>query len=85
MYCLIGPNDVTTSPFIRPLRAIPLSFISLTYRLDGLSQEFNETFLLELDLDVDDSNFFPDSSEFSDITIGRLNGTIIDQDGELKD
>jgi hypothetical protein len=56
--------------------------ITLTYILDGVSQELDETFSIEYDLDVNNSNFFPHSSESPDITIGHLNGTIIDQDSE---
>jgi hypothetical protein len=77
----VGPGDVTTSAQIRPVRAIPLSRITLTYRLDGLSQELNETFSLEVALDVDNRAFFPNS----DVTISCFNGTIIDQDSELRD
>jgi hypothetical protein len=78
---IIGPTDVTTFAQIRTVRNIPLSQITLNYRLDGVSQELNETFSIELgNLDVSDSNFFPDSS---DVTIGHLNGTIIDQDSEF--
>jgi hypothetical protein len=78
----IGANDVTTFLQIRTIQAVPLSTIAITYRIDGVSQELNETFSIECDLDANNSNFFPDSSENPDITIGHLNGTIIDQDSE---
>jgi hypothetical protein len=75
-------NDITSSTQIRPIRNIPLLQITLTYRLDGISQEFNETFSIEFDLTPGNSNFFPERSVFSDVTIEQFNGIIIDQDSE---
>jgi hypothetical protein len=82
LYMYVGVNDITASPQIRLLRVIPLSAISFTYRLDGVAQESNETFSIEYELNANNRDFFPDDSVFSDITIGHLNGTIIDIDSE---
>jgi hypothetical protein len=54
----------------------------LRFKLDGVAQESNETFSIEYELDANNRIFFPDNSVSSDITIGRLNGTIIDKDSE---
>ena len=78
-----GRSDFTASTQIRPIRLIPISRITITYRLDGVSQELNETFSIEFgNLDVNNSDLFPHPSEFPDIMIGHLNGTIIDRDSE---
>ena len=78
-----GPSDITAFTQIRPVRPLPLSQISLTFRLDGVAQEFNETFSIEFEnFNADNSSFFPLPSQFPDITIGHLNGTIVDQDRE---
>jgi hypothetical protein len=78
----VGASDITSSAQIRPVHAIPLSQITLTYRLDGVSQEFNETFSIEFSLTPDNRAFFPDRSMFSDVTIEQFNGIIIDRDSE---
>jgi hypothetical protein len=80
----IGPNDVTAFTQVRLVRVIPLVSVSLTFRLDGISQENNETFSLEYDIDLDDRDFFPERSVFSDVTIKQFDGIIIDQDSELR-
>jgi hypothetical protein len=76
----VGPNDITSLTQIRLVRGITLAQITLTYRLDGVSQEFNEAFSLEFNLTQDNRNFFPDSN----VTIEKFNGTIIDRDSELR-
>jgi hypothetical protein len=77
-----GANDIISSAQIRPVRAIPLSQITLTYRLDGVSQEFNGTFSIEFNLTPDNRAFFPAGLN---VTIGIFSGTIIDRDSELRD
>jgi hypothetical protein len=78
----VGASDITSSAQIRPVHAIPLSQITLTYRLDGVSQEFNETFSMEFNFTPDNRHFFHDSSN---VTIGRFHGEITDQDSESRD
>jgi hypothetical protein len=80
----IGPGDVTAFTQVRLVRVIPLVSVSLTFRLDGISQELNETFSLEYILNITDPRFFPERSVFSDVTIEQFDGIIIDQDGELR-
>jgi hypothetical protein len=80
----IGPNDVTAFTQVRLVRVIPLVTVSLIFRLDGISQELNETFSLEYILDLNDRDYFPERSVFSDVTIEQFDGIIIDQEGELR-
>jgi hypothetical protein len=73
-------NDITTFTQLRLVRAIPLAQLTLTYRLDGVSQEFNETFSLRFNFTSDNRIFFPDSN----VTIEIFVGIIIDRDRELR-
>jgi hypothetical protein len=75
-------NDIISFTQIRLIRNIPLARITLTYRLDGVSQEFNETFSMEFNFTPDNRHFFHDSSN---VTIGRFHGEITDQDSESRD
>jgi hypothetical protein len=78
-------DDINSSTQIRPDHTFPLAQITLTYRLDGVSQEFNETFSIEFDLTPNNHSFFPDRSVFSSVAIEQFNGIIIDRDSELRD
>ena len=71
-------NDVQASSHIRPHPTEPLQEIKITIRLDGISQEFNETFSIEFaHIDFLFAVGGP-------VTAHSLNGTIIDQDSEFR-
>jgi hypothetical protein len=77
----VGANDITLFTRIRPTRNFPLAQMTLTYRLDRVSQEFNEIFSLGFDLTSDNRAFFQDGSN---VAIEQFNGTIMDRDSELR-
>ena len=77
---LLGAGDVTISPRVQPRATEPLQPFQITLTVDGVSQEFNETFSIEFPgLDFDDIFLFPSEAP---VTISRLEGTIVDQDSK---
>ena len=78
---LLGARDVSISPRIQPRATEPLRSFQITLTVDGISQEFDETFSIEFSqVDLTDFFLFPDEAP---VTINSLEGTIIDQDGEF--
>ena len=77
----IGPGDVTASPRVQPRATEPLRPFQITLTVDGISQEFNETFSIEFTgFELDDQFLFPLGET---PTLNTLTGTIFDQDGEF--
>ena len=81
-HCCTGENDYFLSTTrIRTTAIAPLSSVAFTLRVDGVTQELNETFTLRVLLGTSLSNprLFP-------ITplriVDTLNGTIIDKESE---
>ena len=77
---LLGPGDISASPLIQPRANQPIRTFQITFTVDGISQEFNETFSIELGFDINDFFLFPIGVT---PTVNELTGTIIDQDSEL--
>ena len=79
LFCL-GARDVSASPRVQPRATGPLQSFQITLTVDGISQEFNETFSMELTgFDLTNFFLFPDEAP---VTVNSLQGTIIDQDSE---
>ena len=75
-----GTRDVFASPRVQPRATEPIRSFQITLRVDGISQEFNETFSVEFtDFDLNDFFLFPDEAP---VTVNSLQGTIIDQDSK---
>ena len=79
MLCLccadVGSDVTVENNLIRPLASSPLVSVFFTLRVDGVSQEINETFSITLTLNPGTTvpaDFFPT------VTV-----SIIDQDGEF--
>ena len=78
---LLGMRDVSASPRIQPRVSEPLRSFQIELTVDGISQEFNETFTIHIiGVDLDNSFLFPDEAP---VTVNHLDGTIIDQDSKL--
>ena len=78
---LLGVSDVSASPQVQPSAAEPLQTFEITLRVDGISQEFNETFSIEFTgFNLDDLFLFPTAVPVNNTS---LQGTIIDQDGKF--
>lgn len=81
MQSLTGMNDIildTTE--IRIIPDFPLALVTFTLRVDGISQEADETFKFSFaNLQLSNSGLFPTLP----ISIGEMNGTIVDSDCEL--
>ena len=74
-------GDVSASPRVQPRVTDPLRPIQITLTVDGISQEFNETFSIEfIGFNLEDPFLFPLGVT---PTINILTGTIFDQDGEF--
>ena len=73
-------RDVFASPRVQPRATGPLQSFQITLTVDGISQEFNETFSIEFTgFDLSDFFLFPDGAP---VTVNSLQGTIIDQDSK---
>ena len=72
-------RDVSASPRVQPRATEPIRSFQITLTVDGISQEFNETFSIEFSFDLSDSFLFPDEVP---ATVNSLQGTIIDQDSK---
>ena len=74
-------SDVSASPQVQTSAAEPLQTFQITLRVDGISQEFNETFSIEFTgFNLDDPFLFPTAVPVNNTS---LRGTIIDQDGKF--
>ena len=74
-------GDIAASPRVQPRATEPLRPFQITLTIDGISQEFNETFSIEfIGFSLGDQFLFPLGAT---PTINTLTGTIIDQDGEF--
>ena len=77
----LGPGDVTASLRVQPRATEPLRPFQITLTVDGISQEFNETFVIEfIGFSLGDPFLFPLGAT---PPINTLTGTIIDVDGEF--
>ena len=75
----LDARDVSASPRVQPRPTDPIRPFQITLPVDGISQEFNETFSIELTgFDLGDVFLFPDAL----VTVNSLAGTIIDQDSK---
>ena len=71
-------SDVSASPQVQLSAAEPLQTFQITLRVDGISQEFDETFSIEITgFNLDD---LPTAVP---VNITSLQGTIIDQDSKF--
>ena len=77
---LLGMKDVSASPQVRPHATEPILTFQIELTLDGISQEFNETFSIYI-IGVDLDNYFLFPVE-APVTVNCLEGTIIDQDSK---
>lgn len=77
----LDKNDVRLNTQIQPRPSNPLQTIEITFVVDGISQEFNETFSIKFaSLDLTDASLFPNGAP---VTLQNFSGTIIDQDSKL--
>ena len=75
----LGARDVSASPRVQPHATEPIQRFQITLTVDGISQEFNETFSIEFTgFDLNDIFLFPDAL----VTVNSLEGTIVDQDSK---
>ena len=70
-------NDVTASNYIRPSQSRPLQTCAIGLKLDGISQEYNETFSIKF-VGLNYVSFAPEAP----VTIDYLNGMVVDQDSK---
>ena len=73
----VGSDVTVSNNLIRPLSSSPLVPVFFTLRVDGVSQEINETFSITLTLNPGTTTPAP-VDFFPTVTV-----TIIDQDGKL--